>query len=263
MSMASGPAPSFLAPEEVRELNGRFADSPPQDVLAWALERFHPRLALASSFGAEDVVLIDMLASLHPAAKVVSLDTLRLHTETYAVIDSLRARYGIDVDILFPDLPAVSAMVREQGYNCFYQSVDNRKLCCGIRKVEPLNRALAGLDAWITGLRRDQASTREATPKVELDDVHGGIVKLNPLADWSSEQVWAYIRANDVPYNALHDQGFPSIGCAPCTRAIAPGEDPRAGRWWWEQDPQAKECGIHVGYDLANVGFSLNPASPE
>ena len=241
--------PAQLAPAEIDQLNTRFAGAAPEDVLRWALERFHARIALASSFGAEDVVLIDMLWRVNPQARVFTLDTLRLHTETYDVIDRVRQRYGGQVELVFPDLSAVAGMVEERGYNCFYASVENRKLCCGIRKVEPLERALAGLDAWISGLRRDQAPTRTETARFEIDDVHAGMVKVNPLVDWTNEDVWAYIRAHDVPYNALHDQGFPSIGCAPCTRAVQPGEDPRAGRWWWELDADAKECGIHVGYD--------------
>jgi phosphoadenosine phosphosulfate reductase len=240
---------SLLTQHEIAKLNAQFAGAQPQEILAWALERFHPRIALASSFGAEDVALIDMVDKINPAARVVTLDTLRLHTETYDVIDRVRARYSVEVEAFFPDLTAVDQLVRERGYNCFYASVDNRKACCGIRKVEPLGRALAGLDAWITGLRRDQAATRAEVQPIEIDDVHGNIVKLNPLADWSNDQVWAYIREHEVPYNALHDVGYPSIGCEPCTRAVAPDEDPRAGRWWWEQDASAKECGIHVAYD--------------
>lgn len=238
-----------LTDQQVEELNARFAGAQPQEVLAWGVEQFHPRIALSSSFGAEDVVLIDMLHQINPAARVVTLDTLRLHTETYDVIDRVRSHYGVNIEAFYPELSAVDAFVRERGYNCFYASVDNRKACCGIRKVKPLGRALAGLDAWITGLRRDQAATRAEVQPVEIDDVHGNIVKLNPLAEWSSEQVWAYIHEHDVPYNALHDVGYPSIGCEPCTRAVARDEDPRAGRWWWEQDDAAKECGIHVAYD--------------
>jgi phosphoadenosine phosphosulfate reductase len=234
---------------QVEQLNSAFESAEPQAVLTWALERFHPRIALSSSFGAEDVVLIDMLHRINPEARVVTLDTLRLHTETYDLIDRVRSRYGVNVEAFYPDLNAVDAFVRERGYNCFYASVENRQACCGIRKVEPLGRALAGLDAWITGLRRDQASTRADVQPVEIDDVHGKIVKLNPLASWTNGQVWAYIREHDVPYNTLHDVGYPSIGCEPCTRAVAPGEEPRAGRWWWELDPDAKECGIHVAYD--------------
>jgi phosphoadenosine phosphosulfate reductase len=144
-------------------------------------------------------------------------------------------------------------MTRERGYNCFYASVEDRKRCCGIRRVEPLERALSGLEAWVTGLRRDQAPTRTGVDLVEIDEVHHGMIKLNPLAAWTNDDVWAYIRAYDVPYNQLHNQGFPSIGCAPCTRPVRPDEDPRAGRWWWESDPNARECGIHVVYDTNGV----------
>ena len=240
---------TLLTPQRASELNARFADAEPQTVLTWALGEFHPRIALASSFGAEDVALIDMLDKINPQARVITLDTLRLHTETYDVIDRVRSRYSVSVEALYPDMAAVDALVRERGYNGFYASVANRQACCGVRKVEPLRRALADLDAWITGLRRDQAATRSDVQIVEIDDVHDGIVKLNPLANWTNDQVWDYIREHDVPYNALHDVGYPSIGCEPCTRAVAPGEDPRAGRWWWEQDPEGKECGIHVTYD--------------
>ena len=215
------------------------------ELLGWALERFRPRIALASSFGAEDVVLIDLLMELDPRARVFTLDTGRLHSETYALAQALRDRYGLAIDVYFPRTEALEAMVRAHGVNLFYASVENRKLCCGVRKVEPLDRALEGLDAWITGLRREQAATRGRVRKVEIDADHGGILKLNPLADWSWDRVWGYIRDHAVPYNALHDEGFPSIGCAPCTRAVRPGEDLRAGRWWWEQDAAAKECGLH------------------
>jgi len=236
-----------VTPEEIAAISHRFSRAEPQEVLAWALERFGRRVALSSSFGAEDVALIHMLHQLEPRARVFTLDTLRLPTETYQVIDEIRDRYGIDLESFYPDLIAVDRMVKERGYNLFYQSIENREFCCEVRKVEPLGRALAGLDAWITGLRRDQAATRSSVAKVEIDAVHRGIVKVNPLADWTADRVWSYIKANDVPYNKLHDQGFPSIGCAPCTRAVAPGEDPRAGRWWWELDPDHKECGIHIG----------------
>src|SRR3954447_3712680 len=235
-----------MTPNEIAEINSRFAGAEPQAILAWALEHFGQGIALSSSFGAEDVAIIDMMSRIDKKARIVTLDTLRLHTETYDVIDRIRSRYGMDIEIFYPDLGTVDKMVREHGYNCFYQSPEYRHLCCGIRKVEPLSRALGGLDAWISGIRRDQASTRTDSGLVEIDSVHGDIVKVNPLADWSLDQVWAYIREHDVPYNALHDQGFPSIGCAPCTRAVAPGEDPRAGRWWWEIEFEGKECGIHV-----------------
>jgi len=216
-----------------------------QEVLQWAVEAFSPRIALASSFGAEDVVLIDMLMRIDRSARIFALDTGRLPAETFAAIEAARERYGLRVQVLFPRHEAVEAMVSQRGVDLFYRSVEDRKACCAVRKVEPLGRALAGLDAWITGLRREQTVTRAQVHKAEIDADHGGIVKLNPLADWSWDQVWKYIRAHDVPYNALHDRGYPSIGCAPCTRPIAPGEDLRAGRWWWEADPGTKECGLH------------------
>ena len=238
-----------LSREEAADADRHFATAAPQDLLAWGLEQFHPRMSLASSFGAEDVVLIDMLLKINPQGRIFTLDTWRLPTETYALIDRIREKYGVDIEILYPDISAVDGMVKEIGYNGFYESIENRKRCCGIRKVEPLNQLLENLDAWVTGLRRDQTATRTDTPKVEIDEIHAGMAKLNPLADWSNEQVWDYIRAHDVPYNELHDRGYPSIGCAPCTRAITAGEDPRAGRWWWEMEGYDKECGIHIGED--------------
>ena len=225
--------------------SGKFESQSPEQILRWALETFHPRIALASSFGAEDVAIIDILVKLNPKARVFTLDTGRLNQETYDVMDKIRDKYKVSIEVMFPKAEAVEAMVRERGLNLFYHSIENRKLCCGIRKVEPLNRALATVDAWITGLRRDQVVTRAGVKKVDIDHDHGGIVKINPLADWTWEQTMAYVRQHGVPYNALHDQGYPSIGCAPCTRAIKPGEDFRAGRWWWER-PEQKECGLHV-----------------
>ncbi len=235
-----------LSAEEVEDLNRKFEGKPPQAVLEWAVERFNTRLALSSSFGAEDVVLIDMLWRINPKARVFTLDTLRLPTETYTLMDQIRLRYGLELEVMYPDMERVAPMVEEHGFNLFYKAIELRKLCCGVRKVEPLERELAELDAWITGLRRDQATTRANVGIVELDEAHGSIAKLNPLADWTWEQVWEYIREYDVPYNELHDNRYPSIGCLPCTRAVEPNEDPRAGRWWWENDPNAKECGLHV-----------------
>ncbi len=250
---------AVLSEEEVQDLNREFEGKPPQEVLEWALARFHPRLALASSFGAEDVVLIDMMWRLNSQARVFTLETLRLPTETYTVMDQIQARYEIEVEVLYPDLERVREMVEEHGFNLFYKSTGMRKLCCGIRKVEPLERALSDLDAWATGLRQDQAPTRTAVRKVEIDQGHGGMIKLNPLAEWSWEQVWEYIQEHQIPYNELHDNGYPSIGCAPCTRAVKPGEDPRAGRWWWESDPAAKECGLHVVATAHGGGASPAP----
>jgi phosphoadenosine phosphosulfate reductase len=215
-------------------------------VIDWVVDRFGVQsVALACSFGAEDVVLVDIIARHHRNLPIFVLDTGRLHQETYDVMDRCRERYGLDFEIYNPQTIPLQAMLRERGPNSFYRSVDDRKTCCEIRKVEPLRRALAGREAWITGLRREQSVTRTSLAKIERDDAHGGIAKLNPLADWTEERVWEYIRAHDVPYNALHDRGFPSIGCAPCTRAIHPGEDVRAGRWWWES-PEHKECGLHL-----------------
>ncbi len=216
------------------------------DMVTWALERFGPRIALACSFQAEESVLIDLMYRVRGADfRVFTLDTVRLNQETYDCMDAIRERYGIQIEVFFPDSNGVEKMVRENGLNLFYNSVELRKLCCGVRKVEPLNRALKGLDAWMTGLRREQAVTRADVRRIELDEDHGNIIKINPLVDWSYGDVWDYIRRKSVPYNRLHKQGYPSIGCAPCTRAVKPGEDRRAGRWWWE-NPDAKECGLHL-----------------
>lgn len=231
-----------LTKEEAAELNQKLGT--PQDVLRWAMDAFPGQVALAWS-GAEDVAVLDMMWRIDPKrTRVFTLDTGRLNPETYELIDAVRAKYQIPVEIMFPKTEDVEAMVREKGMNLFYQSIENRKLCCGVRKVEPLNRALKGLDGWITGLRKSQSVTRGRLAKVEIDPAHDRIAKVNPLCDWTTEQVFAYMKANDVPKNKLHDQGYPSIGCAPCTRAIKPGEDERAGRWWWE-NPDSKECGLH------------------
>jgi phosphoadenosine phosphosulfate reductase len=216
-----------------------------EEILRWAAEEFGKDVAFACSFGAEDVVLVDLIARVAPEIPIFVLDTGRLHQETYDVMDRCRERYGIEFEIYNPETQPLQSFLRERGPNSFYRSIEDRKFCCGIRKVEPLQRALSSRKAWITGLRRAQAVTRASLPKIEIDESHGGIYKLNPLSDWSEERVWETIRARDIPYNALHDQGFPSIGCAPCTRAVAPGEDVRAGRWWWEA-PEHKECGLHV-----------------
>ncbi|GBC94850.1 Thioredoxin-dependent 5'-adenylylsulfate reductase [bacterium HR16] len=230
---------------DIQQLNAQYETLPPQALLQWAVEQFGNRVALACSFGAEDVVLVDMLVKITPQPRIFVLDTGRLHQETYDVMERCRQRYHIEFEVYFPQTALVEQLLRTKGANSFYLSVENRKECCHIRKVEPLGRALQGLQAWITGLRRQQAVTRANVPKIEVDDAHGAILKLNPLADWSEQQVWDYIRAHNVPYNVLHDRGFPSIGCAPCTRAVQPGEDIRAGRWWWET-PEQKECGLHV-----------------
>lgn len=230
---------------DVSALAERFEPESPEALLAWAISTMGDEVTLACSFGAEDMVLVDMLAKIAPTARIFVLDTGRLHAETYEVMERARQKYGIEFEVYYPRTEGVENLLRTKGPLSFYRSIEDRKECCGIRKVEPLRRALSGRKGWITGLRRAQAVTRTTLAKVEADADHGGILKLNPLADWSEEQVWAYLREHRVPYNALHDQGFPSIGCAPCTRAIQPGEDVRAGRWWWES-PEHKECGLHA-----------------
>ena len=212
-------------------------------LLLQRIARDHSPAALASSFGAEDMVLIDLIARKRLAISFFTLDTGRLPEQTHALIEQTRERYGLPIAVYFPDAARIEEFTRAHGTNAFYRSVDLRKACCHARKVEPLRRALAGKKAWITGLRRAQSPTRSAVAAEAFDPEHG-LVKFNPLADWSEQDVWDYLREHAVPYNALHDQGYASIGCAPCTRAITPGEDLRAGRWWWE-DAQTKECGLH------------------
>lgn len=208
-----------------------------------AIAARHPQAAFASSFGAEDMVLLDLIARARLPIRVFTLDTGRLPQETHDLVDRTRQRYGRPVEVYAPSAASVEAYVRAHGTNGFYASVELRELCCRVRKTEPLERALAGADAWITGLRRAQGVTRTQV-EVEAFDARHGILKYSPLAHWSDDDVWSYLRANDVPWNALHDRGYPSIGCAPCTRAVAPGEDARAGRWWWES-AEHRECGLH------------------
>jgi len=203
-----------------------------------------PPAAFSSSFGAEDMVVLDLIQRHALPISIFTLDTGRLPEETYALMQQVEERYGRCVTTFFPDAQGVQRLVAANGINGFYESVDKRKACCAVRKLEPLGRALAGKRAWVTGLRAQQSVTR-AELALRETDAERGLEKFNPLADWSESDVWAYIRANDVPYNALHDRFYPSIGCAPCTRAITPGEDLRAGRWWWEQ-PENKECGLHI-----------------
>jgi phosphoadenosine phosphosulfate reductase len=205
----------------------------------------HTPAVFTSSFGAEDMVVLDLIARHALPIAVVTLDTGRLPRETLDLIERAQARYDIAVTIFRPEPHALNVYVRRHGLNGFYDSVEARKACCGVRKVEPLKRALAGQRAWVTGLRRDQAESRAGVEELEYDAVLR-LTKVNPLAHWSSDDVWAHIHGHDVPYNALHDRGYPSIGCEPCTRAIKPGEHPRAGRWWWENDDGRKECGLHV-----------------
>lgn len=213
-------------------------------VLHSAVTVYGTDLKLACSFGAEDVVLLDLIAQNQLPISVFVLDTGRLHQETYELWEQLNQRYGIKIVGYTPQTEPLQQFLSLKGPGSFYHSVENRRECCHLRKVEPLARALQSATGWITGQRREQSVTRAHLPKHETDTAHGAIAKLNPLADWTEAQVWEYIKAHRVPYNKLHDQGFPSIGCAPCTRAIEPGEDLRAGRWWWE-NPEQKECGLH------------------
>lgn len=237
-------------------LSRTFDDRPAEEILRWGLDTFAPRIALSASFGSpEGMVLLDMMHAIDPArTRVFTIDTGRLHQETYDLMDRVRTRYEVEVEVYFPRPEAVQAMVREHGLNLFYDSVELRRRCCGVRKVEPLGRALADLDAWIAGLRPEQSVTRGDVRAVEVDEAHGGRIKLNPLAGWSREDVTAYVERNHVPVNRLHDQGYPSVGCVPCTRSIQPGEDERAGRWWWENADQ-RECGIHVAYEEKGSGI--------
>jgi phosphoadenosine phosphosulfate reductase len=210
-----------------------------------AVEKNHSPAAFASSFGAEDMVVLDLIARDGLGIPVFTLDTGRLPRATHDLIARVRDLYGIAVTAYQPWPESVDAYVEEYGVDGFYGAVAARKACCAVRKVEPLRRALAGKKAWITGLRREQADSRAALEEAGRDEAHG-LWKINPLADWSEGQVWDYLRVNRVPWNTLHDRGYPSIGCEPCTRAVKPGEHPRAGRWWWEREGAKKECGLHV-----------------
>jgi phosphoadenosine phosphosulfate reductase len=214
-----------------------------QGIVRWAVERFGTRVSLASSFGAEDQVLTDMWHRTGLPMRLFTLDTGRLFQQTYDVMQSTMKRYGIRYEVYAPDAGELERLLAEDGPNCFYGSVEKRKACCAVRKTMPLARALSGLEAWMTGLRQGQSITRTVTMPIEWDDVHG-LYKISPLHNWTEQQVWDYLRANDVPYNVLHDRGFRSIGCAPCTREVAPDEDLRAGRWWWE-NAEHRECGLH------------------
>lgn len=228
----------------IEELNKRFKDKPVTEILDLFLNEYKGKIAFASSLGAEDQILTHFITSIDPKARIFTLDTGRLFQETYDLIDRTNSRYKIGMEVYFPDAQKVEQMVHEKGLNLFYESVQNRKLCCHIRKVESLRRALTGMNVWITGLRREQSQNRTRMALVEADESHAGILKLNPMIDWTQEMVWDFIKHHNVPYNKLHDQGFPSIGCLPCTRAVEPGEDFRAGRWWWEMEGK-KECGLH------------------
>ena len=233
---------------EIEKLATEYEHSSPQDILKLALDTYGNNVAISFS-GAEDVVLVDMAAKLSDNVRVFSLDTGRLHLETYKFIEKVREHYGIDIEIFFANRDKTEKLVKEKGLFSFYQ--DGHQECCQARKVDPLRRALSQLDSWITGQRKDQSpNTRTHVPVIQDDPTFGSadhqLVKFNPIANWTSKQVWEYIRANDVPYNELHEQGFISIGCEPCTKRVLPNQHEREGRWWWEEATK-KECGLHAG----------------
>jgi phosphoadenosine phosphosulfate reductase len=254
--MTAAPVEKYNDFEQLVETRSEWADSArAEELLSWSIENFAPRLAVSCSFGnPEGLVLIDMLHRVAPGRfRVYTLDTGRLPQATYDLIDRVRDRYDVNVEVVLPDAVAVEAMVREHGVNLFYESLEKRQLCCRLRKVEPNRRYLAELDAHVTGLRRQQNVTRAGVAKLELED-GGRRVKVNPLVDWTSAEVWDYVRKHGVPVNRLHAEGFPTVGCAPCTRAVRQGEDVRAGRWWWER-PDTKECGMHTQTEEGGSGI--------
>lgn len=254
------PAVPVLAEEAewVHDAAARFETATAEELLAWGFERFGSRVAISAAGGIDGTVLIDMASRISPQVRVFTLDTGRLPAETFRLFERIHDRYGIDVEVERP-AAADLAPLEAEGPDLMYRSVDLRIACCNARKVAPLRRKLATLDAWITGLRREQWVSRSSVAKVEVDREHGGIVKLNPLADWTLERTWDYVRANDVPYHELFDRGFKSVGCEPCTRAVAPDEPERAGRWWWETDA-SKECGIHCSVQLVGSPSDLEKA---
>ena len=251
---------NLASPIDIQELAAEHESKSADEVIRWAFETFGARAAISTSFQAESMVVLDMAYRIDPNVRAFTIDTGRLPKETYDLIDRTREHYGIAVEVYYPDQDQLTQMVSRHGVNPFYHSPSLRILCCELRKVNPLKRVLSNLDAWVTGLRREQTGARSAIGKIEIDASHGGIIKVNPLADWTHDQVWDYVRSRQVPYNELYDNGYTSIGCAPCTRPTQPGEDPRAGRWWWENGSVPKECGIHVS--LAAPGTNGNKVSP-
>jgi phosphoadenosine phosphosulfate reductase len=236
----------MITKDDIPALNERFKDASPEEVLAYVLKEFKDRIALSSSLSIEDQALTKMIVDIDKSTRIFTLDTGRLFPETYQLIDRTNLTYDIKIEVFFPDYREVQRMVREEGINLFYNSIESRHRCCAIRKLEPLKRAFKGLDAWICGLRHEQSVTRKDMQLIEWDDQHN-MVKVNPLINWTEQQVREYIHDHHVPYNKLFDKGYPSIGCEPCTRAVKPGDDPRSGRWWWEA-PDKRECGLHQRY---------------
>lgn len=230
--------------EEIEKENKKLNGKHPIEIIKWAVSLFNNKIAFSSSLSIEDQVLTDIIAKNFKGLEIFTLDTGRLPKQTYDLIEKTRQKYDMDINILFPERKEVEAMVNKDGPNLFYDSYDNRKKCCRIRKIEPLKRKLKDLNAWITGLRKEQSVTRKDLQIVEIDKTFN-LIKVNPLAYWNEKMVSDYIKKNDVPYNNLYNIGYKSIGCEPCSRAIKDGEDVRAGRWWWE-DPEKKECGLHI-----------------
>jgi len=233
----------LLTKRNIEQWNSDFVGASPQQVLSYFAGKFDGHICFASSMGMEDQVITEMLSGIEPRMRVFTLDTGRLFQETCDLIQITGSRYNINIEVFFPDAEKVESMVNQHGINLFYESAANRKLCCRIRKIEPLARALKGMNAWVTGIRKEQATTRQDHMIIEWDE-NNGLIKINPLIDWSEADVLNYINEKNIPINTLHAKGFKSIGCLPCTRAVTTGEDPRAGRWWWENKGH-KECGLH------------------
>ena len=229
--------------EQIAQWNKELKNSTPEQVMSFFLNEFPNKIALSTSLGYEDQVLTQIVSSISKSAKIFTLDTGRLFPETYELLDKTSKKYGVNINVYFPNTDDVEEMVNSKGINLFYDSIENRKLCCNLRKLVPLARAMSGLSGWITGLRRDQSVTRTDMQLVEWDE-NNNMLKINPLINWTEQEVIDYIDDNKIPFNPLHKKGFASIGCQPCTRAIEPDEDVRAGRWWWE-NPDTKECGLH------------------
>ena len=229
--------------QKIEQLNQQFEGKTTEEVLQYFLFEYKGKIALSSSLSIEDQVLTDLIVKTDKSTRIFTLDTGRLFPETYSLIDKTNLTYDIHLEVMFPDYQEVEKMVKEEGINLFYNGIEQRKTCCRVRKLDPLKRAFQGLEVWICGLRKEQSVTRQAVQLIEWDE-NNGLIKLNPLIHFTEDEVWEYIKKYRVPYNKLHNQGFPSIGCQPCTRAVKPGEDIRAGRWWWE-NPDQKECGLH------------------
>lgn len=235
----------MITRENIKEFQDKLKDKGPLEIIKWSVDHFGAeKIGFASSMSIEDQVITDIIVQNTPGLNIFTLDTGRLPQETYDLIEKTNTKYGINIELLFPDAVEVEKMVKEYGPNLFYKSIENRKLCCHIRKMAPLTKKFKTLNAWICGLRKEQAVTRRGVEVLEIDETFS-VLKINPLAEWSEEKVWQYIKENEIPYNELYDKGYKSIGCAPCTRVVKEGEDIRSGRWWWES-PEQKECGLHI-----------------